>query len=183
MHPSDAFGATCAAGGSLGRVRRRRRRTFAPRAQLELAEAEALIRAALEEEALLSDAARFVLERGRALRPAERPADVPAGEARQTFRNAYRLARERGLAYWEGYSLPRGWTDRPNRHAWCVDAAGSVVDPTPMFAEPGKPLRDCYLGVELPLELAAPYAGEGEAPKGVLYEHTGRIGELAARLA
>jgi hypothetical protein len=167
-------------------VKRGERSTDSRRPQLDLAEAERRIRAALEEEdTTRSDVTRFVLAYGTAHRPVERPADVAPGIRHQAFRNAYRLARERpDLSYCEGFTLPRGWTDRPNRHAWCLDGGGTVIDPSPTWADPGKPLRDCYFGVAIPLEFAAPHAdGDGAAPtRGVLYELTGRMHLLAAEL-
>ena len=162
---------------------RRKRPPREPRGQLDLAEAERLVRAALEEEADRWDVNRFVLAYGTAHRPVHRPADVAAGERHQPFRNAFRLARERGWAYCEGFTLARGWTDQPSRHAWCVDAAGAVVDPSPLWADPGGPLRDCYLGLAIPLAVAQPHADGGQkTPKGVLYELTGRMEVLAAAL-
>jgi hypothetical protein len=151
---------------------------------MELDAAEQLVRAALEVDAKASDVHRFVLARGVAYRPVPRPVDVAAGARHDHFRNAFRLARERrDLRYCEGFSLPRGWTDRPNRHAWCIDAGGAAIDPSPGWTEPGRPLRDCYFGVVFPLEIAAPYANGGDRPpKGVLYEMTGRMDRLEALL-
>lgn len=143
-------------------------------------DAEREIRAVLEREVDRIDVYGFVLASGVAFVPIERPADVVAGERHQTFRNALALARERpDLRYCEGYSLPYGSWDTPNRHAWCADAAGRAVDPTPGWAEPGGRLRACYLGVTLPLGLAVPHAERGT---GVLYEYTGRMDALAAAL-
>ena len=144
--------------------------------------AERVIRDALAREAERIDAQAFVLAHGTVHVPIQRPPGVPAGERHQTFRNALRLARERpDLRYCEGYSLPAGaWeTDPPNRHAWCVDADGRAIDPTPGWAEPGGRLRPCYLGVPIGADFAAPHV---EGGKGVLYELTGRIGLLAAEL-
>lgn len=141
---------------------------------------EALVRAALEREADRNAAYRFVLAHGTAWTPVERPPDVPAGERHRAFVNAHRLASSRGLAYCEGYTLPPGYDDIPNRHAWCVDAEGTVVDPSPGWADPGGRLRDCYLGIAIPVDFAAPYV-EGRA-RGVLYELTNRPSELAAAL-
>jgi hypothetical protein len=151
---------------------------------MELEAAEQLVREALEVDAQASDVHRFVLARGVAYRPVTRPADVAAGARHDHFRNAFRLAKTRGdLRYCEGFTLPRGWTDRPNRHAWCVDETGAAIDPNPGWTEPGGPLRDCYFGVALPLEIAAPYAdSEERTPKGVLFEMTGRMDQLEALL-
>ena len=159
---------------------RRRRPLREPRAQLDLDEAERTIRTALAQEPIQTDVHPFVLAHGRAFKPVERPADIAPGTRHQPFLNAFALASERPqLRYHEGFTLARGWTDQPNRHAWCVDPSGHAIDPTPGWAEPGGPLRDCYLGVAIPLEFAAPYVAGG---KGVLYELTGRMPLLAAAL-
>lgn len=161
-------------------MRRRQRPLPEPRPQLDLAEAERRIRAALAQEPIKTDVHPFVLAHGRAFTPVERPADVAAGARHQPFRNAFALASERPeLRYHEGFTLARGWTDQPNRHAWCVDPDGRAVDPTPGWAEPGGPLRDCYLGVAIPLDFAAAHVAGG---KGVLYELTGHMDRLAAAL-
>ena len=140
---------------------------------------EELVRAALEENAARSDVQRFLLAYGKAWAPRERPADVPRGSRESGFKDALELARERpGLRYCEGFSLPRGYTELPNRHAWCVDERDEVVDPSP-WADPGRPLRECYFGIAIPLDFATPYV-EGGA--GVLYELTGRMDLLAAEL-
>jgi hypothetical protein len=151
---------------------------------MELDAAEQLVRAALEVDAAGRDVHRFVLAHGTAFRPVPRPADIEPGTRHDHFRNAFHLARGRpDLRYCEGFTLPRGWSDSPNRHAWCIDGTGAAIDPSPGWTEPGGPLRDCYFGVAIPLQLAAPYAdGDGPPPKGVLYELTGRMDELAAQL-
>jgi hypothetical protein len=147
-------------------------------------DAEQLIRAALAEDAERYDVQRLLLAHGACFTPVERPADVAPGRRHDFFGNAYRLASARPeLRYCEGFTLPHGWTDRPNRHAWCADEAGNAIDPSPGWTEPGRPLRPCYFGIALPLDLAAPYARDGERPgKGVLYEMTGRVNDLAAAL-
>jgi hypothetical protein len=139
-----------------------------------------LIRAALEREAERLGAYRFVLAYGVAYVPIARPDDVEPGERHRAFHNAHRLAVARNLRYCEGYTLPRGYDDVPNRHAWCVDAAGTVIDPSPGWADPGGALRDCYLGVAIPVAFAAPYL-EGRG-RGVLYELTNHIDRLATEL-
>lgn len=164
------------------RSRTRPLRTLAP---VALDEAEQRVRAALEVDAHVYDIHRLLLERGTAWRPAERPASVTVGARHDAFRNAFRLAREEdGLRYCEGFSLPRGYDLAPNRHAWCLDADDVVVDPSPGWAEPGRPLRDCYFGVVIGLDLAEQYSdADGPTPpKGVLYELTGRADRLAAHL-
>ena len=71
---------------------------------------------------------------------------------------------------------------RPQPPRWCATDAGLAIDPSPNWTEPGRPLRDCYFGVALPLDLARRYA-EGEGlTKGVLYELTGRMDQVAAAL-
>jgi hypothetical protein len=145
---------------------------------------EDLVRSALEADAARSDLNRFLLAHGKAYVPSERPDGVEPGVRHFTFRNAYRLARARpDLSYCEGFTLPRGFTDLPNRHAWCIDADDRVVDPSPLWADPGKPLRECYFGIAIPLGFAAPYAEHPDKPtRGVLFELTGRMHLLAAEL-
>ena len=147
-----------------------------------MTEAERLVREALEREADRVDVHRLLLDHGTAWVPVERPAGVEPGARHDAFRNALRLARGRDdLRYCEGYTLPRGYDDVPNRHAWCVDAADSVVDPSPGWADPGGRLRDCYFGIPIPVVFAEPYV-EGERARGVLYEMTGRAHHLAYAL-
>lgn len=137
------------------------------------------MRKALEVDAALSDVSRFLLAYGTAWSPRERPADVERGRRETGFADALALARSRpGLRYCEGFSLPRGYDELPNRHAWCVDADEQVVDPSP-WADPGRPLRECYFGVAIPAAFATPYVEDGA---GVLYELTGRMDVLAAEL-
>jgi hypothetical protein len=144
---------------------------------------EELIREALALDQQAFDVNRLVLAHGTAYVPIERPADVPPGERHDSFRNAFRLASSRpDLAYCEGFSLPRGYTERPNRHGWCADEHGHAIDPTPGWTDPGRPLRDCYLGLAIPLDFAAPIVDREDKSLGVLFELTGRMGELAARL-
>ena len=151
----------------------------------DLEAAEQLVRAALERDADRYDINRFLLAHGTAWQPVARPADVDPGSRHDAFRNAFRLARKRPqLRYCEGFTLPRGYDDLPNRHAWCIDGDGTVVDPSPGWAEPGGRLRDCYFGIAIPVAFAEDYAdGEGPVPpKGVLFELTGRIERLGDEL-
>ena len=143
--------------------------------------AEQLIREELEREADRIDVYRLLLDHGRAWQPVPRPADVAVGARHDAFRNALRLARERGLTYCEGYTLPPGYEEQPNRHAWCVDDADVVVDPSPGWADPGGRLRDCYFGIAIPVAFAEPHV-EAERARGVLYELTGRAHHLAFAL-
>lgn len=147
----------------------------------DLEAAERLVRAALERDADRFDVYRLLLDHGPAWRPVERPADVPAGARHDAFRNAFALAQARDLDYCEGYTLPPGYDEHPNRHAWCVDGAGTVVDPSPGWADPGGRLRDCYFGIAIPVAFARPHV-EGERARGVLYELTGRAHHLAFAL-
>lgn len=87
----------------------------------------------------------LVLRTGRALPGHARPDDVEVGPSGECFRNAGRLALK-GYTYMEGYALPEGGI--PLLHAWCVDAAGAVVDPT--WAAPE---RAAYFGVVIPTEV------------------------------
>lgn len=69
---------------------------------------------------------QFLLERGREF--AERVASPWRGTPRACFVNARYLAARRRLRlrYSEGYAV----SVIPVAHAWCVDEAGRVVDPT-----------------------------------------------------
>lgn len=67
---------------------------------------------------------------GEAFEHHPRPEDIPAMAPQQCYRNAFLLACERpGLTYCEGIVC---WTGLPVpiAHAWCINEAGKVVDPT-----------------------------------------------------
>ena len=67
------------------------------------------------------------------------------GPAKFCFWNAQRLAgRRKGLRYCEGYATGV----IPVEHAWCIDAAGRVIDPT--WSEDYQP---DYFGLPLDLKL------------------------------
>lgn len=69
-------------------------------------------------------------------------ARVPKAPVKRCFRNAYELARRRGLRYAEGFAAGI----IPVLHAWCLDDAGHIADPT--WRERGA----VYFGVEVPLD-------------------------------
>lgn len=68
----------------------------------------------------------FVLERGQSWTHVAMPKGIYLGAEKECFSNAYQMADGRGLRYVEGYAL----RVIPVHHAWCVDASGTVVDPT-----------------------------------------------------
>jgi hypothetical protein len=74
----------------------------------------------------------WVLRDGRYYPGRKLPARYAIGRPRDCFQNARSLARRaKGLRYVEGYAA---WIGHPERgifhHAWCIDGAGLVVDPT-----------------------------------------------------
>lgn len=93
----------------------------------------------------------FVLRRGAVFNPAPLPEDVLWRPATFCYANASNLARTSNgrFSYAEGYALKGG---RPVLHAWCVDAAGNVVDPTWSDPRTGG-IGQAYLGVVFPLWL------------------------------
>lgn len=71
----------------------------------------------------------FTLRMGRAWTPQPLPAWVMQGPMRQCYENAGTLCLENhNLTYVEGYAQCPGLP--PIHHAWCVDAAGRVIDNT-----------------------------------------------------
>lgn len=84
----------------------------------------------------------FVMENGREFEAPGRWPDEPAqrGPMGQCFMNATSLALHSDLAYVEGYAV-KADLPFPLLHAWCVDEAGSVIDPT--WGDGGL----CYYGV------------------------------------
>lgn len=70
------------------------------------------------------------------------PEGVARMPAKECFANALLTAAEHGLTYVEGWALGV----IPVHHAWCVDEAGRVIDPT--WAEPGSD----YCGVPMALD-------------------------------
>lgn len=113
---------------------------------------------ALREESF-HPAYRLVLTYGRPYEPAVMPADVEPGEKHCCFANAFRLASRRpDLRYVEGYATVRESLTFLNRHAWCIDEKGGVVDPTPGWGT--KPLPRAFRGVVMPLWIAEPFATE-----------------------
>jgi hypothetical protein len=87
----------------------------------------------------------FVLSEGRAWTAQPRPESVPMMTPKYCFDNSYRLAaRSRGrLRYVEGFAT----SVIPMHHAWTVDSAGNVVDPTWEYKA-----ETAYFGVEFPLK-------------------------------
>lgn len=89
----------------------------------------------------------FVLAHGKEYTPpapGPLPNGIPAGEIKNCFQNAYLLA----TAWPAKYTYVEGWAAGiiPVHHAWVVDAAGNVVDPTwapPNRVTPGT----AYFGV------------------------------------
>lgn len=125
---------------------------------------------AFQDEASASLPYELILRHGEWFEPRARPDDVPVGERKYCFRNAFRLAVERpGLRYIEGFGVSPGWEGWPERHAWCADSEGRVFDPTPTWADPGRPLPILVLrGIALPLEFVRPYVDRDEPHRGAL---------------
>lgn len=104
-------------------------------------------------EYLYAGPADLVLQAGRAWTPAPLPPGIRPGYPRSCFDNAYLLAaRSRGrLRYVEGYAAGI----LPVEHAWCVDLADRVVDPTWTATDPDHrsraPLGLVYLGLVIDL--------------------------------
>ena len=70
---------------------------------------------------------QLVLEYGQHFTPKPLPPDVELGEKKQCFANALWLSYgRRDLIYCEGFAS----SGVAVMHAWCVDKAGNVVDPT-----------------------------------------------------
>jgi hypothetical protein len=86
----------------------------------------------------------FLLQHGTFVIPQPLPAPLKAMPLGQCFINAQRLARRRKtLHYVEG--IAEGVL--PMAHAWCVDRAGNVYDPTWRTPSPG--IGTSYCGVEI----------------------------------
>lgn len=94
----------------------------------------------------------WILGYGQGFKYRDRPAEVERDIPKECFRNALLLAMSRpDLNYAEGFVLS---TDLPIliHHAWCVDLAGLVVEPTlPRTDEDGEctPENTTYFGVVL----------------------------------
>lgn len=83
----------------------------------------------------------FVMEHGRLWTAAPDSESWPKGTPRECFMNAARLALDNPeLTYVEGVAV----SVIPTAHAWCVDQAGQVIDPTWE-----NPERCVYLGVPI----------------------------------
>jgi hypothetical protein len=89
--------------------------------------------------------ADLLVQHGRAFTPQPLPRRYRRGLPHLCYDNAFTLAaRTRGaLRYCEGYAAGI----IPVEHAWCIDAADRVVDPT---WGPDIP-REIYFGIEIPL--------------------------------
>jgi hypothetical protein len=91
--------------------------------------------------------AQFVLRNGKVHAPAPLPAGFKRMTKRECFKNATDLATDRrGLTYVEGLAVSCVMPILIH-HAWCIDEAGNVVDPT--WDEPENCL---YMGVEFDLQ-------------------------------
>jgi hypothetical protein len=97
-----------------------------------------------------SSAEELLLSEGRMWRGRDLPAGIPRGLPRNCFLNCLELARLRPeLTYVEGYAT----SVIPVHHAWLIDAAGEVVEPT-WPADRRYPLsQSAYFGIPFPLEL------------------------------
>jgi hypothetical protein len=70
---------------------------------------------------------QLVLEYGQHFTPQSLPAGIRQGTPKQCYLNAFELSYvRRDLAYCEGFASSIAVA----MHAWCVDRAGNVVDPT-----------------------------------------------------
>jgi hypothetical protein len=86
----------------------------------------------------------FYLMLGQARRSRPLPKDVRAGQMKQCYMNAGRLATERPqFIYCEGYARRKG-VPLAVHHAWCLDEEGYVLDLTWPYDEENE-----YLGVAL----------------------------------
>jgi hypothetical protein len=93
----------------------------------------------------------FVLRNAQVARDGQpRPKGVRKGRPKQCFYNATNLVLGcPGLVYVEGYYACKT-LGIPLLHAWAVDAAGNIIDPTP-----ADPSIYSYLGVRFPRRLLA----------------------------
>lgn len=92
----------------------------------------------------------WVLEHGRQYNSAALPDDVAKGEVKECFANAINCALEHGYTYAEGSACrPEGARAIPMavHHAWCVNDADYVIDPTWDDPEGSE-----YYGVEFDLD-------------------------------
>ena len=91
-----------------------------------------------------SEARRYIAAYGEEFMPASLPADVSRGLQKECYKNASLLVLERSdLTYAEGYATTSKVPGFVFMHAWAVDRAGRVVDPTWDAPEDGK-----YFGVK-----------------------------------
>jgi hypothetical protein len=143
--------------------------------QIEIAKRK--MRETFEDDAEAFPPYKLLLAYGEDFEPRLRPDDIPVGEKKYCYRNAYRLACERpNLRYIEGFGVSRDFEGMPNRHAWCADSEGRVFDPTPTWADPDRPLTVLALcGIGLPLDFVCSYVDREELHCGTLYELSDEI--------
>jgi hypothetical protein len=112
----------------------------------------------------------LMIRHGEWFEPRVRPDGTPVGEKKSCFRNAFRLASERpDLRYVEGYGVSIDFEGMPERHAWCAGSDGRVIDPTPTWADPDRPLQVVALrGIALPLDFVRPYVDHEHLHRGTL---------------
>jgi len=126
---------------------------------------------------------RLVIDHGSNFDPAPLGSDIKPGAPKCCFRNAAILASQDPLrfVYYEGFatyrfptaeSFERSWP--PQMHAWCVEGASRVVDPTWTEQLHLQPLA--YRGLALPLKLVEPFAYK--LSRGTLQNYARRIDQL-----
>jgi hypothetical protein len=121
---------------------------------------------------------RLVIAYGTGYEPAPLPSGVEAGKPNCCFANSYRLASSNDeLTYVEGYATTTAGPTMPQRHAWCIDRSGRVVDVT--WAELSTPPR-AYRGLALPPEIVEPFAYDES--RGTLTGMSDRIDEITDAL-
>lgn len=132
-------------------------------------DSQQVLRELLAEEGQEDPLSRLLHRYGVDFEPAHRPDRIPEGVKKYCFRNSLRLATENpSLEYVEGVVIPSTVERCAQRHAWCVDRGGRVIDSTPTWADPGRPLPNAMIGIALPLELARPYVECEEPTRGAL---------------
>lgn len=113
-------------------------------------------RPTVRDEWLFLGPADYVLKNGCFFNVQPHVPDCPIGMPGYCFANVYRLARRfpQQYRYTEGYAVPGSAVGHGLSHAWCSDAARTVVDPT--WTAPGAPgIGSAYFGVVFTLEFLA----------------------------
>src|SRR3954451_4824354 len=88
-----------------------------------------VLRDLLAEEGQEVPLSRLLHRYGTDSEPAYRPDLIPVGVKKYCFRNSLRLATENpGFEYVEGVVIPATIERCAQRHAWCVDRVGRVID-------------------------------------------------------